>query len=119
MKFDNESRQWSSLSEPILLDRLIGYRGFKALGFVGGSADRLFAVDTDLARPYWTTHLTYAAATLYALDARTGRELWSSGDQIATFNHFTSLSVANGRVYIGTFDGYLYCFGLEAAGGTK
>lgn len=63
IKLDNESRQWSSLTEPILLDRLIGYRGFKALGFVGGSADRLFAVDTDLARPYWTTHLTYAAAT--------------------------------------------------------
>ena len=63
MKLDNESRQWSSLSEPILLERLICYRGFKALGFVGGSADRLFAVDTDLARPYWTTHLTYAAAT--------------------------------------------------------
>ena len=63
MKLDNESRQWSSLSEPIVLERLIGYRGFKALGFVGGSADRLFAVDTDLARPYWTTHLTYAAAT--------------------------------------------------------
>jgi hypothetical protein len=63
MKLDNESRQWSSLTEPILLDRLIGYRGFKALGFVGGSADRLFAVDTDLGRPYWTTHVTYAAAT--------------------------------------------------------
>ena len=63
VKFDNESRQWSSLTEPIVLDRLIGYRGFKALGFVGGSADRLFAVDTDLGRPYWTTHLTYAAAT--------------------------------------------------------
>jgi hypothetical protein len=63
MKLDNESRQWSSLTEPILLDRLIGYKGFKALGFVGGSADRLFAVDTDLARPYWTTHVTYAAAT--------------------------------------------------------
>lgn len=63
MKLDNESRAWSSLGEPILLDRLIGYRGFKALGFVGGSADRVFAVDTDLARPYWTTHLTYAAAT--------------------------------------------------------
>ena len=58
-------------------------------------------------------------ATLYALDARTGDELWSSGDQIATFNHFTSLSVANGRVYIGTFDGTLYCFGLDAAAGTK
>jgi len=62
-KFENDTRQWQSLTEPILLDRLIGYRGFKALAFVGGSADRLFAIDTDLARPYWTTHLTYAAAT--------------------------------------------------------
>jgi hypothetical protein len=63
MKVDNESRQGHSLTEPILLDRLIGYRGFKALGFVGASADRLFSMDTDLARPYWTTHLTYAVAT--------------------------------------------------------
>jgi hypothetical protein len=63
MKLDNESRQGNSLTEPILLDRLIGYRGFKALAFVGGSADRIISVDTDLARPYWTTHLNYAAAT--------------------------------------------------------
>lgn len=51
-------------------------------------------------------------ATLYALDARTGEELWSSGDQIASFSHFSSLAVANGRVYIGTFDGTLYSFGV-------
>lgn len=56
-----------------------------------------------------------AHTTLYALDAKTGEELWSSGDQIASFNHFTSLSVANGRVYIGTYDGKLYCFGVERA----
>jgi hypothetical protein len=54
-------------------------------------------------------------ATLYALDARTGDELWSSGDQITSFNHFTSLSTANGRVYIGTYDGKLYCFGVDAS----
>lgn len=59
-------------------------------------------------------------ATLYALDGRTGEELWSSGDQITSFNHFTSLSVANGRVYIGTFDGMLYAFGVDTpSGGTK
>jgi outer membrane protein assembly factor BamB len=58
-------------------------------------------------------------ATLYALDARTGAELWSSGNQIASFNHFTSLSVANGRVYIGTFDGMLYAFGVETTTGTR
>jgi outer membrane protein assembly factor BamB len=53
-------------------------------------------------------------AVLYALDAQTGDELWSSGDQIASWNHFTGLSVANGRVYIGTFDGMLYCFGAAS-----
>lgn len=58
-------------------------------------------------------------ATLYALDARTGEELWSSGDQIASFSHFSSLAVANGRVYLGTFDGTLYCFGVARTSGTK
>jgi outer membrane protein assembly factor BamB len=52
-------------------------------------------------------------AILYALDGQTGKELWSSGDQIASWNHFTGLTVANGRVYIGTYDGILYCFGLK------
>lgn len=54
-------------------------------------------------------------ATIYAFDARTGSELWSSGDQITSFNHFSGLSVANGRVYIGTYDGTLYCFAVDAA----
>ena len=51
-------------------------------------------------------------AVLYALDGETGKELYSSGDQIASFTHFSGLSVANGRVYIATFDSVLYCFGL-------
>ena len=63
VSFKNDTRQLNSLTEPILLDRLIGYRGFKALAFIGGSADRVFAIDTDLARPYWTTNLNYSALT--------------------------------------------------------
>lgn len=51
-------------------------------------------------------------ATLYALDGQTGKELWSSGNQITSFNHFTGISEANGHVYMPTFDGYIYCFGL-------
>lgn len=61
--FENHARQLNSLTQPILLDRLIGFRGFKALAFIGGSADRVFAIDTDLGRPYWTTHLNYSVAT--------------------------------------------------------
>jgi hypothetical protein len=52
-------------------------------------------------------------AVLYALDGQTGKELWSSGNQIASWNHFSGLTVANGRAYIATFDGVLYCFGIE------
>lgn len=61
--FENETRQLNGLTEPVLQDFLVGYRGFKSLAFLGGSDDRIFAIDTDLARPYWTTHVTYAAAT--------------------------------------------------------
>jgi outer membrane protein assembly factor BamB len=49
-------------------------------------------------------------AELVALDGLTGRELWSSG-KLESWNHFSGLTVANGRAYITTFDGYMYCFG--------
>ncbi len=49
---------------------------------------------------------------VFALDAETGKELYSSGDQITSFSHFSGLSIANGHVYLATFDGTLYCFGL-------
>ena len=57
-------------------------------------------------------------AVLYALDGQTGKELWNSGDAIASWNHWSGLSVANGKVYISTFDGYQYCFGI-ASGATQ
>ena len=54
-------------------------------------------------------------AVLYALDAQTGKELWNSGDAIASWNHWGGLSVANGKLYINTYDGYQYCFGIGTA----
>ncbi len=52
-------------------------------------------------------------AKLYALDAVTGKELYSSGDQVTTFLHQAGLSVAGEKVMFGTFDGTIYCFGLK------
>jgi len=52
-------------------------------------------------------------ATFYALDGETGKELYSSADQIKSWVHFGGLSVANGRVYLGTYDSILYCFGCR------
>jgi outer membrane protein assembly factor BamB len=52
-------------------------------------------------------------ARLYALDAVTGKELYSSGDQVTSFLHQAGLSVADDRVIFGTFDGTIYCFGVK------
>ena len=38
---------------PVVLGRLIGYRGFKELAFVAGSSNLLWAIDADLDRMYW------------------------------------------------------------------
>jgi hypothetical protein len=63
MKLDNETRQLNSLTTPVLMDRLISHRGFKALAFVGASSERVYAIDTDLARVYWTTVINYSSIT--------------------------------------------------------
>ena len=50
-QFPGETRQLDSLTQPVLLDFLVGYRGFKSLAFFGGADDVLFSIDTDLAKP--------------------------------------------------------------------
>jgi outer membrane protein assembly factor BamB len=52
-------------------------------------------------------------AKLYALDAMTGKELYSSGDQVTSFLHQAGPSIAGNKVMFGTFDGTIYCFGLK------
>jgi outer membrane protein assembly factor BamB len=58
-------------------------------------------------RPKGGTH-----ATLYALDAQTGMELYSSRNLVTAPAALTGLTVANGRVYFGGVDGTLYAFGM-------
>jgi outer membrane protein assembly factor BamB len=53
LKLSNKPKQLNSLTPPSLLDLLIGYRGFRALAFVGGSSDKVFVIDTDLGRLEW------------------------------------------------------------------
>jgi len=52
-------------------------------------------------------------AKLYALNATTGKELYSSGELVTSFLHQAGLSMADDRVMFGTFDGTIYCFGLK------
>jgi outer membrane protein assembly factor BamB len=51
-------------------------------------------------------------ATLYAFDAATGKQLFSSERAISGFSHFSGLAIANGHIYVVTFQNVLYSFGL-------
>src|SRR5215510_11462191 len=61
IKLKNEAKQLNSLTPPSTLERLIGYRGFRMLGFVGGSSDNIFTIDTDLGRIEWEKRLASTA----------------------------------------------------------
>jgi hypothetical protein len=53
-----------------------------------------------------TTHVT-----LYALDPDTGEELFSSGSTIDDWTHLSSVTVADGQVYVTTRKSIVYAFG--------
>lgn len=55
---------------------------------------------------------TSGHATLYALDAATGKELYSSGDAILSYTDRTGISIGDGRVFFTTHDNTLYSFGI-------
>jgi outer membrane protein assembly factor BamB len=55
---------------------------------------------------------TTGHAVLYAFDARTGKELYSSGNTIPSFTHFGAIAISEGRVFMTTFDSTVYAFGL-------
>jgi outer membrane protein assembly factor BamB len=58
---DNQPAQLNALTQPLLLQNIISHKGFKALAFVGGSADVVYAIDYDLNRVYWKQRLSTAA----------------------------------------------------------
>lgn len=62
LKVENEPKQLNSLTQPILLDRIIGFRGFKSVAFVGSSAETVYAIDTDFGTQLWKVHLNYGAS---------------------------------------------------------
>jgi outer membrane protein assembly factor BamB len=50
-------------------------------------------------------------ATLYAFDSATGKDIYSTGDQVTAPGTLTGLSLANGRLYFTTTDNTLNVFG--------
>jgi outer membrane protein assembly factor BamB len=52
-------------------------------------------------------------AILYALDSETGKELFSSKEIISSFTHLGGIAVSNGRIFVTTYDGTVYAFGVK------
>jgi len=56
-----DSKGSGSAGLPILLNRYIGYRGFRSFAFVGAAGDNVYTVDTDLSRIEWHQHFAPSA----------------------------------------------------------
>jgi outer membrane protein assembly factor BamB len=50
---------------------------------------------------------------LYAYDAESGKQLWSSGKTLTDWVHFSEPVVALGKVFVATHDAHVVAFGLK------
>ena len=62
VKLASDSKLSHALTPPVLLDRYIGYRGFRTLGFLAAGPDDIYALDIDLGRVEWRKRLALAAS---------------------------------------------------------
>ena len=53
LKLEYEPKAATALTQPILLDRIIGFRGFKSIAFVGTQSETVHAIDIDMGTPLW------------------------------------------------------------------
>jgi len=62
VKLEYEPKAATALTQPILLDRIIGFRGFKSIAFVGTQSETVHAIDIDFGTPLWKYHINYSAS---------------------------------------------------------
>jgi outer membrane protein assembly factor BamB len=72
MKLKNEARQLVSVTPPVLFDFYISYRGFRSLGFVGGSSGNVTGIDIDLGRVEWEKAFPAGASNNPSMDCPGG-----------------------------------------------
>jgi outer membrane protein assembly factor BamB len=60
LKLEFQAKGSRPLMPPLILGRLISYRGFRELAFVGSNADMVYALDADLGTVFWQKHLEYS-----------------------------------------------------------
>jgi len=72
IKLEYDPKAAPALTQPILLDRIIGFRGFKSIAFVGTQAETVHAIDVDFGTPLWKYHINYSASPPPVLDVTAG-----------------------------------------------
>lgn len=50
---------------------------------------------------------------LYAFDAETGKQLYSSKNKLPNWGHFSQPVVSNGKIFVVSHDAHIYAFGLK------
>jgi outer membrane protein assembly factor BamB len=113
---DNDGTRWLLAPSPK------GVTSWKLTDMNGAASLQSGWVSREIARPltpvivngvvFATSTGKAAPATLYALDGKTGKELWNSGKTITSFVQGGGLAAAAGQVYLPTYDGTLYAFGF-------
>lgn len=57
-KLGNSPAGLHTLAPPVIVGNLISYKGFKELAFIEGTGDKMWSIDADLERDFWTKTLT-------------------------------------------------------------
>src|SRR5262245_62856918 len=53
LKLEYDPKAPTALTPPVLLDRIIGFRGFKSIAFVATQSETVHAIDYDFGPPLW------------------------------------------------------------------
>jgi len=78
--------------------------------FKGGARPAGWTPDKGAIERIMTPHATM---TLFAFDAETGKQLWSSGKTMTDWVHFSEPVVALGKIFVTTHDAHVIAFGLK------
>ena len=62
LKLEHDPKAATTLTPPVLLDRIIGFRGFKSVAFVATASETVHAIDYDFGTPLWKYHINYTAS---------------------------------------------------------
>ncbi len=107
---------WSS-TNMVMPDPPVVANGVVYALSTGGQAMQNGAHPGDPRMPYDVSSVLRSTPvsnmTLYAYDAESGKQLWSSGKTMTDWVHFSEPVVALGKIFVATHDAHVVAFGLK------